>query len=129
MTDRLRQAGRLLVFLVWYVGQLLRANGHVITDVLTPGSRVAPGFLELPLRCRTDLEITTIANLISLTPGTVTVAVRPEPATIWVHGMYIHDVEAFRADLHEMEGRMLGALRPQADPGRVPVRAPEGGHR
>lgn len=123
MIDRLRQAGRLVAFTGWYAWTWLRSNATVMAEVLTPGTGIAPGFLELPLRCRTDLEVTTIANLITLTPGTVTVATRHDAdgsTTIWVHGLYAHDTEALRSELWDMEGRMLAAMRPEPDPGPPP---------
>lgn len=111
MTAALRWGLRLLAFPFYYAAELAKANATVGLDILTPGSRATPGFVELPLRSVTDLEITMLANLISLTPGTVTVAVREEPATLWVHGLYVRDPESFRAELHAMEDRMLGAMR------------------
>ncbi len=116
----LRWLGRVLVFPFYYALEVIKANLGVAREILTPGSRITAGFVELPLRATSDLEITTIANMISLTPGTVTVAVRKDPATLWVHGMYVEDPDAFRADLYAMEARMIGALRRDGDPGPLP---------
>lgn len=111
VTRGVRRSWRLLRFALWFVGELTVANAQVAWDVVTPRSRVEPGIVELPLRSRTDAEIAAIANLVSLTPGTLTLAVRREPATIWVHGMYAADADAFRTRLQEMESRTLYALR------------------
>lgn len=107
----LRRGWRLLRFSLWFAGELTVANAQVAWDVITPRSRVEPGIVEVPLRSRTDGEIAAIANLVSLTPGTLTLAVRREPATIWVHGMYAPDAADFRTRLQEMEARTLHALR------------------
>lgn len=101
---------RLVGFAVWFGRELVRANLQVAWDVLTPRSRLEPGVVELPLRSRTDLEIAGIANLISLTPGTLTLAVRADPPALWVHGMYAADPDSFQHRLHLMEDRMLRAL-------------------
>ncbi|GLU47819.1 Na+/H+ antiporter subunit E [Nocardiopsis ansamitocini] len=121
MTPHLRWAARLLFFPCYYALEVLKSSATVAFDILTPGSRMAAGFVELPLRCTTDLEITLIANLISLTPGTVTVAVRAEPATLWVHGMYAPDPDTLRAELRAMETRLLSAIRPSGEAGSVPA--------
>ena len=102
---------RLPGLVLFFFGELVVSSLRVAWDVITPRSRVEPGIVEVPLRSRTDGEIAAIANLVSLTPGTLTLAVRREPATIWVHGMYAPDAADFRTRLQEMEARTLHALR------------------
>lgn len=106
-----RRVGRLSAFALWFAWQVVVANLQVAWDVVTPRSRLQAGIVELPLRCRTDAEIATMANLVSLTPGTLTLRIRREPATLWVHGMYAPDPEGFRRRLQTMEKRLLWAVR------------------
>ncbi|HSI93409.1 MAG TPA: Na+/H+ antiporter subunit E [Jiangellaceae bacterium] len=101
---------RLLAFAVYYVRVLVRANIVVAWEVITPGDQLAPGVVTVPLRSRGWFEITSISNLISLTPGTLTVGVRGDPPLLVVHGMHAADPEAFRAELLDLERRMLVAL-------------------
>jgi hypothetical protein len=47
----------------------------------------------------------------------MTVSVRRDLAQLWVHGMYASDPQALRADLADLETRVLFAMRaggPQA---------------
>ena len=120
MTGRLRQALRLLGFLGYFARELCVANAQVVWDVLTPRSRLRPGVAALPLRTRTDAEVTLLANLVTLTPGTLTLAIARSPDVLYVHGMYAADADAFRAQLAEMETRMLRAVRRD---GEVPAGA------
>jgi multicomponent Na+:H+ antiporter subunit E len=110
-TARLRQAGRVLWFAAYFARELAVANAQVVWDIVTPRSRLQPGIAALPLRSRTDGEITMIANLVTLTPGTLSLAIARDPAVLYVHGMYAGDPDAFRAQLTEMETRMLRAVR------------------
>lgn len=112
---QLRRLGRLARFSGWFTWQLVLSNVQVTWDVLTPRSRLRPGVVALPLRCRTDAEVTLLSNLITLTPGTLTLAIRKEPATMYVHGMYAADAEVFRGELGEMQERMLRAVRREVD--------------
>lgn len=107
----LAQIGRLIAFGAYALREMLVANVQVAWDAVTPRWRLEPGVVELPLRCRTPLEITTLANLITLTPGTLTLSVTREPPTLYVHGMYAGDPVEFRAQLRAMETRVLHALR------------------
>jgi hypothetical protein len=46
----------------------------------------------------------------------MTVTIRPDERELWVHGMYAADPEALRAELRELEGRVLRALRGRGAP-------------
>jgi multicomponent Na+:H+ antiporter subunit E len=55
--------------------------------VLGPTERLRSGFLALPMDAESDLEVTTLANSITLTPGTITVHVDPPARTIVIHAI------------------------------------------
>lgn len=121
------QAGRLVAFAGYALREMVLATGEVAWDAVTPGSALQPGVVELRLRCRTPLEITTLANLITLTPGTLTLAVHHDPPTLYVHGMYAPDADEFRDRLRAMETRVLHALRRDGfDPTNAPTATTKG---
>jgi len=57
--------------------------------VLGPIAKLRSGFLAIPMDARSDIEITTLANSITLTPGTITVHVDPAQRTIVIHAIDI----------------------------------------
>lgn len=126
---------RLVGFAGWYIWQLVLANVELIRDIITPGQDSTPGILRLPLRSRTDVEVTLLASLVSLTPGTLTIAADelnpgdPEhrARVIYVHGMYQPDRAQLRDVLYEMERRMLIGVRRRGFDGTTPP--PAGGLR
>ena len=106
-----------VAFAAFYVWELVLSSVRVAYDVLTPRLRATPGIIRVPLDARTDAEITVLANLISLTPGTLSLVVSPDRRTLYVHAMYLDDgPDALRADLKDrMERRVLGLLRSADD--------------
>ena len=81
---------------------------------LAPASYVCPGVVAIPLDARTDAEITLLANLITLTPGSVSLDLSEDKRILYVHAMYIDggDVEAYRRSIKEgLERRVLELLR------------------
>lgn len=112
---------RALGCLLYFIWLLLRSNITVAWDIVTPQSNMSAGIARLPLRCRSDLEITMLANMISLTPGTLTLSVSSDPPELYVHGMYAPDVEEFRDQLYELEARMLTGMRRYGDVGELPA--------
>jgi multicomponent Na+:H+ antiporter subunit E len=79
-----------------------------------PGSYVCPGVVAIPLDARTDAEITLLANLITLTPGSVSLDLSEDKRWLYVHAMYIDggDIDAYRRSVKEgLERRVLELLR------------------
>ena len=71
-----------------------------------------PGIVKIPLDARSDLEITLLANLISLTPGTLSLDVSDDRKVLYVHAMYVNDREDFVASIKNgFERRILEITR------------------
>jgi len=103
---------KLLSFLVYYLWEILKSNAMVAYDVLTLSHRLTPGVIGIPLDARTDLEITVLANLITMTPGTLSLDISADRKTLFVHAMYLSNPEDLRADIkNNLERRVLELLR------------------
>jgi multicomponent Na+:H+ antiporter subunit E len=89
---KVRQVSYFLLFFLW---ELLLANLRVAYDVITPKSSMQPGIVAVPLDAETDTEITLLANLITLTPGTLSLDVSDDRKSLYVHGIYISDPDEF----------------------------------
>ena len=102
----------LLELIVFFFWELLIANLRVAFDVVTPRHHMRPGIIALPLDAETDLEITLLANMISLTPGTLSLDVSADRKTLFIHSMYISDLERDKQQLKSgFERRLLRVLR------------------
>lgn len=99
-------------FILYFIKELVKANLIVAYDIITPKDYMKPGIVAVPLDAKTDLEITLFANLITLTPGTLSLDVSSDKKTLYVHGLYVKDAESFRKELKEgLEKRLLEVLR------------------
>ena len=90
---------RLVRFALFFVWELVLANLRVAHDVITPRLYARPAIIALPLDARTDLEITLLANLISLTPGSLSLDVSPDRRTLYVHVLFGEDPDEVRHQL------------------------------
>jgi multicomponent Na+:H+ antiporter subunit E len=61
--------------------------------ILKPKLDIKPGIFAYPTELKQDWEITVLANLITLTPGTLVVDVSPDNKILYVHAMDIDDAE------------------------------------
>lgn len=103
---------RVAAFLVFYLRELVLANVRVAADVVTPRQRARPGLVAIPLDARTDAEITILANLLSMTPGSLSVDVSDDRRVLYVHAMFVADPDDLRREIKEnMERRVLEMLR------------------
>lgn len=107
-----RRIGKIISFCFYFLYEMLKANLEVAYDVITPKFFMKPGIVKIPLTAETDLEITMLANCISLTPGTLIVAVSDDRKAIFVHVMYLKDRDKFVEKVKsELERRILEILR------------------
>ena len=107
-----RKVPRLISFTGFYLWELLKSNAIIAYDVLTPTHHMKPGVIAVPLEAKTALEITVLANLLPMTPGTLSLDVSADRGTLFVHAMYIDDPEVLRREIKQnFERRVLALLR------------------
>lgn len=94
--SRLRRIASLIVL---FLRELVLSAFRVAKLVLAPDMDVAPGIFAYPLKVRRDQEIALLANMITLTPGTLSVDVSEDRRTLYVHAMDCRDPDAMRADI------------------------------
>ena len=103
---------RFFRFLGFFLWQLMLSNIKIAIDIVTPTWHMRPGVIKYNLSAITDLEITLVANLISLTPGTLVLDVSEDKTALFVHAMFLGDEEqALLNDLQELEQRLLEVIR------------------
>lgn len=108
-------------FLVWFSWALIITNVAVAREVLLPSSRsqIRPAVVAVELRTRSGRLATIIANAITLTPGTLTVDARGRPAVLFVHVLSFESVEATRAEVADLERRVVRAFGTPAEGERI----------
>ncbi len=99
-------------FIGFYLWELVLANLRVAHDVLTPGPLSRPGIIGVRLDARTDAEITLFANLMTLTPGELSIDVSTDREVLYVHSLYLFDIERERERIEDdFEARVLRVMR------------------
>lgn len=111
-TDYFERFWRVLGLVVVFLYELVVSSLRVVWDVLTPTHYSRPGVVAIPLRVESPAEITVLANLISLTPGSLSVELSEDDRTLYVHAMFIDDVDTIRREIQEtFESRVLEVFR------------------
>ena len=103
---------KILQLLGYFIWQLIVSNLRVLWDVITPTHISKPGIIGVPLDAKSDFEIMLVANLVSLTPGTLSLDISADRTILYVHVMFLDDVEAARLQIKEgIEQKVLEAIR------------------
>ncbi len=101
-----------LMLALVFAYELVVSSIRVAWAVLAPRTRCRPGVVAVPLDAATDAEITLLANLLTLTPGTLSLDVSPDRRTLHVHAMFLDDADALCAGIKgRFERRILELLR------------------
>jgi multicomponent Na+:H+ antiporter subunit E len=94
-------------FVVYFIGILIKANLQVAKFILTPGLNFSPRVMRYPVAGLTEAEITTLANAITLTPGTLSADISEDCSVLYIHCMHAPDRDAAIAELDAMRDRLL----------------------
>ncbi|MCM2442699.1 Na+/H+ antiporter subunit E [Agrobacterium vitis] len=97
----LNRTWRILSLLLLFLSELAKSAWKVTIMVLSPGLDIKPGIFAFPLSVERDFEITLLANLITLTPGTLSVDVSEDRKILYVHALDCSDPDAARRDIAE----------------------------
>jgi multicomponent Na+:H+ antiporter subunit E len=104
--------GRVPGFLLSFLKEVVVANLKVAAAVLAPASRVRPAIVAVPLALDRDAEIALLANLITLTPGTLSLHVSQDRRVLYVHAISVTDPDELRREIREgFERRILEVFR------------------
>jgi len=106
---KLVQFVRLTAFVVY---ELVLSSLRIAWDVVTPTAFRHPGVVAVPLDAESDLEVALVANLVTLTPGTMSLEVLGSPRVLYVHSMVAERPDEVRATIKaRVEAPILELLR------------------
>ncbi|MBU1336626.1 MAG: Na+/H+ antiporter subunit E [Alphaproteobacteria bacterium] len=97
----LRKIGQIASLILLFIYELAASAVRVAIVVLTPSMKadLRPAIIAFPLTVKSDAEITLLANLITLTPGTLSIDVSEDRSVLFVHVLTLSTREALIADI------------------------------
>ena len=116
-------AGRIRIlgvanFLLHFLADLLVASVQIAWLALRPGPPPRGAILAVPLRIRSDLNLTLIAVAVTLIPGSIILEADRSSGTLYIHMLGVADragVERFRARVYQLEARLVRAIGSRAE--------------
>jgi multicomponent Na+:H+ antiporter subunit E len=100
-------AAELLAAFTW---EVILANLRVARDVVRPLRELRPAVVAVSLNLDSAAQITMLANLITLTPGTLSLDVSPDRKVLYIHAMNGRDLEKLRREIGGLERQIKELL-------------------
>ncbi len=95
----LYRMGRILSLVRLFLYELMMSGIAVAALVLRPNMNLKSGIFAYETELTKDSHITLLANLITLTPGTLTVDVSDNKRVLYIHAVDCSDIDATRASI------------------------------
>lgn len=106
------RSGKIVSLAILFIYELVLSSWRVAKIVLRPKIDLEPGIISYPLTVDKDFEITMLANLITLTPGTLSVDVSDDRKTLFIHCIDVPDPQGTIDDIKNgFERKILEAFR------------------
>ncbi|MBC5850128.1 Na+/H+ antiporter subunit E [Vibrio sp. V31_P5A7T61] len=101
---------KMINFGLFFIWDLIKANGRVAYDVLTPTHLMKPAVIAIPLDLRDEGAITMFATLITVTPGSLALDVATDRSVLYVHLMYFENEARQIEEFKRLEARVIDLL-------------------
>jgi len=95
-------AARFIAYIPWLIQQIVLSNIHVASLVLRRRMPIDPQIVKFKTKLETDISFVTLANSITLTPGTITMDIKD--GVFYVHALSRKVAEELNAG--DMEDRV-----------------------
>lgn len=105
--EMLKKIYRIVLFLLYYSFKMIQANLSIAYDILSPVMHTKPGFVEVKLRVQSNSGILLFTNLLSMTPGTLSVGIDPGRDILLVHCLYSSNTEEVINEIEQMQDKIV----------------------
>lgn len=93
----------ILTFFFFYVSKVIQANFELAYHILSPKLNMKPGILKIPVHLTNHQAILLLINLISMTPGTLTMDLAEDKRYIYVHFLFLFNEEKKVTEIKNLE--------------------------
>jgi multicomponent Na+:H+ antiporter subunit E len=101
----------MLSFIFTMLWEIIKANFLTVKESIFQ-EQLEPAIIKYPLKAKSDGEISLLANVVSLTPGTVVIDISDDKKVMFIHVMHLKDKESFIQEIQtKFEDKLLRIIR------------------
>lgn len=94
-------------FFIFYIVLVLKSNIQIAVDILSPTFRMEPAVVYLNLKVKKETQVLMLSNLISMTPGSLTLSYDAGVNVLKVHVMHNSQKDNFEEVANRLQDRIL----------------------
>lgn len=102
----LKRSYYILDFAMFYILQLVKSNFIIAYDILSPKMNINPGFINVPLTLKSEFGLLLFCNLLTMTPGTLTIDITENRKFILVHVLYRGTDDELLTEIHKIQDKI-----------------------
>lgn len=103
---------KLLSFILFMSWEIIKSNLLTVKESLYAKSKLNPAMVKVPLTVESDFEISILATMVSVTPGTLVMDISDDKKVMYVHVMHLVDKQGFINEVkNKFEKRLLEIMR------------------
>jgi multisubunit Na+/H+ antiporter MnhE subunit len=95
-----------VTFILYYLIKLVQANFYIAYDLITPKLKVNPVIVKVPITIKSDFGMLLFSNLLSMTPGSLSLDISPDKKYLLVHVLYNRDREKTLKEIEKIQDRI-----------------------
>jgi len=107
----LRRVFKIIVLILIFIREILSSSYVIMKQILTPQLKITPGIFKYETKLKGDWEITTLALLLTLTPGSVVMEVCEDGDVFYIHAMDLEESNALLRSLDKFERAIMEVTR------------------
>ncbi len=96
-----------MAFVLFYVFKLVQSNVYIAYDIITPKMHTSPGFVWIPVRTNSKFGLLLFSNLLSMTPGTLSIDFSGEKNALLVHYLYNNKEHTVTDEIEEIQNKII----------------------
>jgi len=93
-------------FFIYYLYNLVKSNLIIAYDILSPKSRINPAFIRVPLFIQSNIGLLLFSNLLSMTPGTLSIDIVENRKVLLVHVLYDKGIEQMQHEFQRLQKKI-----------------------
>jgi multicomponent Na+:H+ antiporter subunit E len=97
---------RIIEFVLFYIVKVIQANIQLAYHILAPRLKMTPGILKYPVTLRHNQAILLLFNLISMTPGTLSMDLTDDRKYIYVHALFVRNQAKSLQEIQKLEAKI-----------------------
>lgn len=90
---------RALQLSLFFLSEVVVSGVTVAIEVLRPRMQLQPAIVAIPVPGLSPTGVMVVANMVTMTPGSLSVYMDEEAQVLYVHAMHVQDADAFRRKL------------------------------